>query len=234
MQCKVCLTSNSKIMTQKAFIKPIVLIVLIAAFSSVFVGCENKPAMHGQLTVTVMKFKKPEYKNYVLANYREGDEYVRLLRDNSCSKEPAQPQGLPYWNLPDEWLLVDWRWAGFPYDAGLTLLTEQTWDKWVPDTIMESRIVPSWSISAPHIFQPVEKILYIKPDYLAKYLNKPYAGADIETIIHTISQDVRASVCDRGDWGDSIWAVLQNDLSIAIENGDLEHINDDKYNPYLK
>ena len=221
-------------MMTRSITKSIVLILLTAVSGTIFMGCESKPEMPMVPTVTVMKFKQPEYKNYVLANCMEGDEYIGLLRNNTCDESVICSGASPYWNLQEEWLLVDWRWENFPYDAGLTLLTEQTWEKWMADTILTSRKIPAWFISKPHVLQPVEKILYIKPANLAKYLNKSYMLDDIYTVIERKFIDTNTTICDHSEWGDSIWAMLQNDLSVAIENGELEHINDDKYNPYVK
>lgn len=216
-------------MKAKNFLSGIMVLGLIFSFC---IGCNRPGEVEYSTKVIVLKFKKPEYKNYILANYHEGADYISAARGNRCEAPTGEAGYSPYWELPDNWLLVDWKWYNFPYDAGLTLLTEQPWEKFNGGIHPP---FPQWPLSEPHIFQPVEKIYYIKLDNLEKYSNASYSAemkwyiycTNNETDIIHLS-DITKCLCEMSDTMDSIWSVLQRDLSVAIENGDLEHINDRK------
>lgn len=198
--------------------------ILSAIIGFIFSSCEEHTyASRPRPYVVVLKFEQPDYKNYILANYFDGDDKILGMRYNRCREAIGAAGDSPYWELPQNWLLVDWKWNGFPYNSGLCLLTELTWDKFEIDTTNISGI-PSWPLTEPHLLHPVENILYVQVEYLASYLGIKYSY-DVLNVVDGIYSD---SLCKQCELGDSIWAILQNDLSSAIESGDLEHINDYK------
>ena len=214
------------------------IVVILIFTSNLLTGCEQN-ASAPPPSVTILKLKQPIYKNYILANYFSGGDSIILMRARRCEEPTGQAGYSPYWELPDGWLLVDWKWFSFPYNAGLALLTEQTWDK---AEYRDGKQFPQkWPVSEPHILQPVEKIYYIKAEDLAKYANTKYpdmlvrliSGYGLEYGGVECSTDAGSTCfCEQSDLADSLWTIVQNDLSVAIKNGDLEHINDKKYNPY--
>lgn len=192
-------------------------------------GCKRKETPTPEPSAVIIKFKVPEYKDYILANYVEGEENIYCTRYNNCGEPIGKTGYSPYWELPGEWLLVDWKWSGFPYNAGLTLLTEQTWDKLGMAKTTGSGI-PFWSLAEPHIFQPVEKILYINVFHWEKYSGAKYPDELVSALWeHKTEGEIKP--CEEPEKMDGYWEILQQDLSAAIKNGDLEHINDDKYAP---
>ena len=180
-------------------------------------GCEKPNEMTLKPMVVVLKMKKPEYKDNILVNYHKGDSVIQAMRFNQYG-EPAGKSGYsPYWELPDNWLLVDWKWRGFPYDAGLTLLTELTWEKYPTYTGLP---LPTWPLSEPHVFQPLEKGCYVSGKKLAEYSNDDNIQYRIDGMMHvTFAQPNVVQL------GDSIWTIVQSYLSTAIENGDLEKLS---------
>ena len=199
--------------------------LLLAAILVCFAACEKKsydvePPTH----VTVLKFKKPEYKNYILVNSGSTDSIVVAMRFNSC-EEPVGKSGYsPYWELPDDWLLVDWKWPIFPYKVGLVVLTNQTWDKYPQK---EQLPLPKWSLlSEPYVRQPVEKMLHIGVEKLAEYNNVIYPDTMIGFMDNGVGRDgCDICFCENSDLADSLWTVVQTHLSVVIENGDLEKLN---------
>ena len=106
-----------------------------------------------------------------------------------------------------------------------------SWDKFEIDTTNNSGI-PSWPLTEPHLFQPVEQILYINAFHLENYCG---VKLPLDLISYLWGKTPEYySPCENPAKMDSLWTILQEKLTFAIENGDLEHINDEKYNPYNK
>lgn len=215
-------------------------ILSMLATAVIFCSCERnahepEPAKDPEppLSVTVLKLKKPEYKNYVLASRfnDSGNECFESLRGNLCKDPIGQSGYSPYWELSDNWLLVDWKWGDFPY-AISAVLTEQTWDKYEWEGVTNST---KWSLTEPHEDNPIEKIHYIYIDHLETYSNTHYGEEMHRLISETIQDGIISSdgkcICDISDKMDSIWTVFQTELNNVIVNNDLEHINDRKYEP---
>ena len=200
----------------------------------IFFGCNDRvEATEPQMSVTLIKFKQPEYKNYILANKFKGDDYICGMRFNKCELPIGEAGFSPYWELPDNWLLVDWKWYLFPYNANLVLLTDLTWEQFEVDSSKISR-VPTWSLSEPYITDPIENVYYIKVDNLEKYSNSTY-GQEMKSLIDRTFKEESYNqlkegncICEMADVYDNIWALLQADLSTAIQNGDLEQVKDAK------
>ena len=191
--------------------------VLIMGLIVGLCGCNGKNSPEPEKYVVIMKFKQPEYKNFILANYLDGSSNLVATRFNNCGEPKGKSGSSPYWELPNDWLLVDWKWNNFPYDAGLTLLTEQTWDKLDNSGTLP---LPNWPLTEPHVFQPVEKIDYVKITKLQDYVNAKYST---EVLGLSPAKD-SLSICEMQDEMDRIWSILQSDLSTAIKNGDLDKL----------
>ena len=179
-------------------------------------ACKDKNSPESEAHVVVMKFKKAEYKNYILANYLEGTDSIVATRFNRCEKAVGQTESSPYWELPNDWLLVDWKWFNFPYNAGLTVLTGKTWNQC-------DHLLQRWPLTEPHEFQPVEEILYIRAEALAKYSNTSY-NADLLSLMNGNLDEDGTNICDMSNRADSLWAIVYRHLSIAIEKGDLQEL----------
>ena len=175
------------------------------------------------LTVAVMKLAKPEYKYCALASLTsEYPDYYVGDRGNQCEEAIGKTGYYPYWELPDNWLLVDWKWRLFPYIENI-VLTEQTWDKytWSHD------FTPQWPLSEPHEVNPITQVLLINIANLENYRKAKY-GEGFARYIEKTKLDFcyagNECLCEISDKMDSIWAVLQTDLSVAVKNGDLEKL----------
>lgn len=199
----------------------VVIYLLCIGIAFVLNSCGDDYAPEPAVRAVVLKFKNPDYKNYILANYSEGSDSIVATRFNHCGEPVGRSGYSPYWDLPDNWLLVDWKWFNFPYNAGLTLLTNQTWDKYP----METLPLPKWSVFEPHILQPVDKILYVKASYLEKYHQTTYSGEMTALMRGHLQLHDTICICERSEWADSIWTILQHDLSVVIKNGDLDKLS---------
>ena len=196
--------------------------VLMMSMSVGLFGCKknnNEPAPGP--TVTIIKFKKTEYKNFILASYQQGDTVITFdMGANDCNGPIGKSGYLPYWDLPENWLLIDWKWKlPFPYTKDGTLLTELTWDKLEYPEISneDSTYLMLWSLEEPHLFNPVEGVLYIDQSKLAKY-NDP-----VELRPYWTNTD-SACPCEFVKFTDERWTMFQQHLSTAIKNGDLDKL----------
>ena len=177
-------------------------------------------------TITVVKLKKSEYKNYVLASHFKDVDHFESLRGNNCEEPIGKAGNSPYWELADGWLLVDWKWHGFPY-AISTALTEQTWDNFEWRNTNGNH--QTWPLTEPHTKEnPIKETVYIAVANLEKYSNTHYGDEMAQLIYYNFHQEL---LCDKSEKMDSIWTILQSELSAAIKNGDLKIINHKKYDP---
>lgn len=194
-------------------------IVALTAFSS----CEKggNEALPSD-AITIMKLKKPEYKDYIIATLVNGADSITAYRANRTGLI-GKSGYTPYWELPENWLLVDWKWLSFPFHplADNVLLENETWDKLT--------YLQKWPLETPHISQPIVSVYYIKASYLAEFLGKTY---EAELIEHVIDRPSGATDADKKEeivqTMDDTWTIFQTDLSSVIEQGDLEKLLDVK------
>ena len=171
--------------------------------------------------IYVMKLTRPEYRDLVLAR-RESSYFVRAGR--TISKEPIGKSGYsPYWELPNNWLLIDWKWEyGFLPYWDYTVLKKQTWKD-----LQNSP--QKWLLTEPHTKEnPIEKNIVIGLYNLENYSNAHYGSEMTNIILRNVPDEL---MCEMPEKMDSIWTILQAELSVAIEKGELEKINDIQYNP---
>lgn len=189
-------------------------IVALTAFSS----CEKggNEALPSE-SITVIKLKKPEYKDFIIA-YAAKDSLI-AYRANTTGLG-GKSGFTPYWELSENWLLVDWKWNyPFPSLGGAVLLEDITWDKL-------THALQTWSLETPHISQPIESVYYIKTSKIAEMLAKTY---DSEFINHVVNRpSSTASDAEKKEeiikTMDDIWTILQADLSTIIEQGNLDKL----------
>lgn len=189
-------------------------IVALTAFSS----CEKggNEALPSE-NITVMKLTKPEYKDFIIA-YAAKDSLI-AYRTNRTGLDGKSGDS-PYWELSENWLLVDWKWNyPFPSLGGAVLLEDITWDKL-------THALQTWSLETPHISQPIESVYYIKTSKIAEMLAKTY---DSELINHVVNRpSSTASDAEKKEeiikTMDDIWTILQADLSTIIEQGNLDKL----------
>ena len=189
-------------------------IVALTAFSS----CEKggNEALPSE-SITVIKHKKPEYKDFIIA-YAAKDSLI-AYRANTTGLG-GKSGFTPYWELSENWLLVDWKWNyPFPSLGGAVLLEDITWDKL-------THALQTWSLETPHISQPIESVYYIKTSKIAEMLAKTY---DSEFINHVVNRpSSTASDAEKKEeiikTMDDIWTILQADLSTIIEQGNLDKL----------
>ena len=175
--------------------------------------------------VYIVRLTKPEYKEMVLADRCKGG-YVSY-----CTNKYGEPIGKagysPYWELPDGWMLVDWKWSGFYLInyGEITALTKQTWD--IYDGLDAKGNPQKWLLTEPHTKEnAVSGFDEIPVPYLEAYSQEHYG----EETVHLLKQHFSGlQMCDQSEKMDSIWTILQTELSIVIEKGDLDNLW--KYEP---
>ncbi len=182
-------------------------------------------------SVYVVKLAKPEYKDLVLVERSSHSGYEACCF-NRCA-EPAGKAGCsPYWELPNGWLLVDWKWTGFyGFKYSATALTKQTWDKYEG---LDTKGNPKkWLLTEPHTKEnAVEEFQEIVVPCLENYSHAHYGENAVRLLKQYFAcQHTRnISMRDNLDQMDSIWTILQRDLSAAIEKGELNEIGS-QYEP---
>lgn len=172
-------------------------------------------------SITIVKLKQPQYKDFIIATLVPGADSITAYRTNKYGVI-GKSGFSPYWELSENWLLVDWKWpSSFPYRplADNVLLENETWDKLTSE-------LQKWPLETPHIAQPIESVHYLKASKLAEFLNKTY-GQDVIALVMD-----RPCMVDDDDKQkeqiiselDDVWTMFQTDLSTVINNGDLEEL----------
>lgn len=223
--------------------------VIIITLSSCKQNADTEIPAHYSL----VKFTNPEYKNYVIVSDYETVDHFILMRGNRCVKDKDHPYlpyswdysilerpHNPYWELPDGWFLIDWAWIQYPLD-GDVLLSDISWDRYDGHHVFDK--------SEPHIkgniFEEKREVLsvdlmhYSHPDgqyieivskvrdSLGNYVEKIYPNEAAYhrhlCFIPTVS-DESECLCENSEEKDNFWSIIQSQLAIAIENGDLDKI----------
>ena len=205
-------------MKPKSFLVPILLLAISFVFC--LSSCEHENMDIDRPYVTIVKFKQPEYKNYICAHYCEGDSLMTIdALDHICMDAVGKAGYSPYWELPDNWLLVDWKWGHLIiYVKEQVLLNELTWES-IEYPITQQHL--TWPVSTPHIVHPVADRKQINLDKLLKY-NEPFSMN-----MYSWSRKADSFLlcpCELVPDMDEDWFRLQRNLSVAIENGDLEKL----------
>ena len=156
----------------------------------------------------------------------------------------------PFWELADGWYLIDWAWhnvANNPYpNLGYTILTEVTFanlydygtcifDKSVPhisrsrDELYETRRIYIADLMAyiypDGNYPPIEHYRYIKEEQKEELVSYPNQYFYHQGLYNApIASNVVTCLCDMADEMDAYWALLQNQLTTLINNGDLNKI----------
>ena len=192
--------------------------------------------------VRLIKFNDPTYKNNILAYVGGRDGVVatsssdaHMMRFNVCVAHPynhfaqkwiypfPESNHSPYWELPNDWLLIDWRWTGFPYSQASSVIIDKTWEElydsswvWQRELVIDEHPIVEWK--------------YINVKKMALQINKEY-DEDVLFIIHNIhnpgsylEDNVHGHdfcLCQVPNMMDSIWGILQTDLSTYIKSGGL-------------
>lgn len=202
-----------------------ILLVLISTI--LLCSCENRnpevvldPAPVA-ITIRVLKFKNPEYKNYILANVDPDGNGYTILRSSSCDEPIGQSGYSPYWELTNDWLLVDWKWSNYPNNYHPVLLIGEPWG-----SIQEAN--QTWSSDTPHIADPIDSVLNISVNALDAYFYTKGGLRYGEAFYYYIYKSSIECMGDQYEEMDKVWSALQRDLSIVIENGDLEQLYEQK------
>ena len=193
--------------------------------------------------VRLIKFTDPSYKDYILAYAQRGPghpnatgkENVGVMRFNICVAHPGNyyaPKWIydfpeshrnPYWELPNDWLLIDWRWKLFPYDRETSVIINKKWDEfyegawgWPREMVIDEYPIAEWkNVNISHIAKHIEKTYSEEMIFLLNEIS--CAGSHLDSIY-----GYDFCLCEVPHIMDSIWTILQQDLSDYIEDGCLK------------
>ena len=199
-------------------------------------GCPSTPPPNLSHTVRLIKFKEASDKDYILANYvpkgkYSTGEYAQMMSHNMCTFHPdhlyindwnfefPESHHLPYWELPNGWLLVDWRYHSFPHYKDQTVTLNQKWE-----TLYE---YDSWFFPKDMIRHknPISAWIEVDLHQLETFLDKTYSIEVLQLVNQTKNSwdfydvDDGYCSCEIPEKLDSIWAGFQLDLFEFIEAG---------------
>ena len=179
-------------------------------------------------TIAVVKFKKAEYKDYVLVNVvnlSKGDS-IGMAGYNSDFILPTSAVNLygtsPYTELTDGYLLVDWKWYNFVSSSKQAIVKT----KWVNFTDIHTY----WPLSDIYIEYPIDQYCVIPISYLEMYCDEEFHWADIDISATPIteSQWNAYSEAEKADlqafitYNDQAFAQYAEILNQMIANGEIE------------
>lgn len=200
------------------------IILLLFAISIYSCNTKKENAPEPGAHITILKFKKTEYKNYVLTTLSPDKKSYLMMEYNVCIGHPRNPNNpidsIPYiphslyWELTDDWLLLDWRWIDFPY-GGHKVLIYETWDK-------ISGPYEKWPLNFSHNDNSIDSIYTIPTKQIGEFIGKPYSEYFLGI---RSAQSSDYDVCEVADRQDSAWSVLVTDVSLALRNGYLKDKN---------
>lgn len=169
-------------------------------------------------SVILIKLAQPEYKNYVLACSDSEYAYNLYGRCNVLGDG-----ALPYWELADGYLLIDWRWYLFPsYDddyPAVCLLSEP----WTPEnSYAYSDDDIAWLLdTCQYVTNPIVERICVDMAKVNKYLGAEelyrYEYQDSHTEHGEGTQnleDYRAITTHM----DSVWTYTQQQLNAVIKD----------------
>ena len=176
-------------------------------------SCKSNPgATEPRDKIWIIKLQKPEYKNFVIANYNSGDS-ISALRFNQLGEPLGKSGYSPYWELTDDWLLIDWKWHNFPYLAGDVVILDEPWQNL-------THHLQKWHKDVPHVAYPVTAIYTFEAKQLAAYFQKEeyeYIEPKYREAL-TMGKDLFVAKKD------SVWTILQQDLTELIKNNALDKV----------
>lgn len=209
---------------------------LLLLIMFVSVGCPTPPPPNLNNSIRLIKLKDSSDKDYILAHYEpkgkySTGEYAQVMRFNMCTSHPnhhyindwifdfSESHHIPYWELPNGWLLVDWRYYDFPYNTTQAVVLNLKWE-----TLYQ---YDSWFFSKDLIRHkdPILECIDISLTDFEKYVEKKYSIEILQFVNQTKNPwdfydvDDGYCSCEIPEKLDSIWAVFQADLSSFIETG---------------
>ena len=198
-------------------------------------GCST-PMPNLSHTVRLIKFKDASDKDYILANYvpigkYSTGEYAQMMSHNMCTSHRhhnymavwnfnfPESHHLPYWELTNGWLLIDWRYYSFPHYKDQTVTLKQKWE-----TLYE---YDSWFFPKDMIRhkKPISEWIEVDLHQLETFLEKTYSTEVLQLVNQTKNAwdfydvDDGYCSCEIPEKLDSVWSVIQTDLSAFIEAG---------------
>lgn len=224
--------------------------LICVLLSCLIIGCDGnisnvEDQMELNSPVTLIRFKDPTDKNYILAHYyqpkkgQSSGEFINMMRFNKCIFYPPytntnttawdfhfpESHHPAYWELPDGWLLIDWRWQGVPYNKNNAVTLDLQWEELY-------NVDWSWSINMVRHKNPLVECIFIDLYDLQVYLEKKYSAETLSLVNQVVFSGSFVKdfskkgycLCEIPDKLDAVWNEIQSDLSFIIENGNIEKV----------
>lgn len=184
------------------------------------IGCNRQPFTNPYTNyVTVIKLEKTEYKQYVLAPESGYTGKAGFYGDANIFGDGASP----YWELQDDYLLIDWRWYMFPRYQTTYYLIFEPWNAQNSYAWSENN---TWRLdTCQYIKNPIKRRYDIDITKVNEYLGtaelyqKDYGETHRMHLIDTkLLEEFRAQTTHM----DSVWTYTQAQLNTIIEQGKLK------------
>lgn len=166
-------------------------------------------------TVHVIQLVKPEYKQYVIATLDYNSNNIVSLSGNA---NVLKDGALPYWDLTDDYLLIDWRWYLFPITHNKQYLLLYPW------SVVENSYYPIWNLDTCQYIEDPIKVSY------GIDMAKVNAQLETQELYQLAYEDSHRE--HEGDeefrkktaYMDSVWAYTQQQLITIIEQDRLKDV----------
>ena len=184
------------------------------------IGCNRQPFTNPYTNyVTVIKLEKTEYKQYVLAPESGYTGKAGFYGDANIFGDGASP----YWELQDDYLLIDWRWYMLPRYQTTYYLIVEPWNAQNSYAWSENN---TWRLdTCQYIKNPIKRRYDIDITKVNEYLGtaelyqKDYGETHRMHLIDTkLLEEFRAQTTHM----DSVWTYTQAQLNTIIEQGKLK------------
>ena len=191
--------------------KKIMLLLLVGAFC---IGCKERPAPEPYTNiVTVVKLKDSNWRNYIISTMYPNGNRIGASAYNVVDDSVKTP----YRELPNDYLLVDWRWYRFPENN--PCLVFEPWDNYTgfyyfrnPDSV-QYQLHPLLCYFVD--MAKVNAYLHTPEKYQTEYFEAVRAHfSDTEKAIY-ISQTAHM---------DSVWTLTQQQIAIVINDGKFDEV----------
>ena len=183
--------------------------MLALLLSALCIGCKERPAPEPYRNiVTVVKLKDPTWRDYIISSMYPNKSRIGAAAYNVVGDSVRTP----YRELPNDYMLVDWRWYRFPESR--PYLVFEPWEDYTGFYYFRNPDPVQYQLHPLQCYfvdmAKVNAYLHAPERYQLEYSEARRAHfSDIEKAIY-ISQAAHM---------DSVWSLTQQQISIIINDG---------------
>lgn len=163
--------------------------------------------------VTVVKLKDPTWRNYIISSMYPDKSRIGAAAYNVVGDSVRTP----YRELPNNYLLVDWRWYRFPENN--PCLVFEPWDNYTGFYYFRN------SDSVQYQLHPLQ-CYFVDMAKVNAYLHTPekYQTEYFEAVRAHFSDIEKAAYILQTAHMDSVWSLTQQQITIVINDGKFDEV----------